>query len=187
MGLDIFIHTKPFIDPTAPTQEDHRLSRYFCNLMCLWDINSDLKQIEDISGIDLLPLYHMLQYVYLEEDEIEFYLEEEAVSKSDRRGVLRDIRKGKKILENNIDKVLQTVTELIEKLNQVENLPWSLASTYSEYMATKENSYFSHFTIDTEDIDKGKDNNFGQDLRNLKRFLEYAKKCGVTTVWFDFG
>jgi len=39
-------------------------------------------------------------------------------------------------------------------------------------------------------IDKGDgylNNNFGQDLRNFKRFVEFAKKRGATTVYFRYG
>jgi hypothetical protein len=45
--------------------------------------------------------------------------------------------------------------------------------------------YFSDFKIDKGDSYMG--NNFGQDLRNFKRFLEFAKENGRTTVWFQYG
>jgi hypothetical protein len=45
--------------------------------------------------------------------------------------------------------------------------------------------YFSEFQIDKGDGYIG--NNFGRDLRNFKKFLEYAKEKGTTTVWFDYG
>ncbi|MBI3235362.1 MAG: hypothetical protein HYZ42_15225 [Bacteroidetes bacterium] len=77
----------------------------------------------------------------------------------------------------------KTVTELIDKLNSIENLPSLLLKTEFDTLGIEE--YFSAFQGDKGDGYIG--NNFGQDLRNFKRFLEYAKQHGTTTVWFNYG
>ena len=48
-----------------------------------------------------------------------------------------------------------------------------------------EGEYFSDFLLDKGD--GYINNNFGQDLRNFRRFLEHAKRHGSTTVFFQYG
>ena len=86
-------------------------------------------------------------------------------------------------MQGNIDKVLRTITDLIEKLNSIDNLPNLLLSKDFESIGNE--NYFSSFNICTSEGYVG--NNFGQDLRNFKRFLEFAKESGTTTVWFNYG
>ena len=72
---------------------------------------------------------------------------------------------------------------MIEKLSTVNNLPSLLLPTDFDSLGSEE--YFSSFNIDKGEGYIG--NNFGQDLRNFKRFLEFAKERGTTTVWFNYG
>ena len=66
----------------------------------------------------------------------------------------------------NIDKVSSTIENLLIKLSTIDNLPELLDDNGNDTLNNKK--YFSEFNVD-----KGKgyiDNNFGQDLRNFKRF-----------------
>lgn len=63
------------------------------------------------------------------------------------------------------------------------NLPDLIDSKqYNDPSTTK---YFSNFTLDTGDGYIG--NNLGQDLRNFRNFLLYAKSKGSQTVWVEYG
>ena len=76
-----------------------------------------------------------------------------------------------------------TISSLIEKLSKIEDLNKLLLPTNRDTLDSDD--YFSNFNIDKEDSYIR--NNFGQDLRNFKRFLEFAKENGAKTVWFMFG
>ena len=83
----------------------------------------------------------------------------------------------------NIDKVYATVSLLIEKLAVIDNLHQLLDPGDRDTLGYAD--YFTDFNVD-----KGEgyiDNNFGHDLRNFKRYLEFAKEQGATTVYFRYG
>ena len=83
-------------------------------------------------------------------------------------------------LDHNINPVIETVDRLIEKLNTVENLQTKI-EPYDDDIDLE--FYFSDFSRDI--VNGTSDNNFGQDLRNFKRFLEYALSKGASKVWFN--
>ncbi|MFN7100862.1 MAG: hypothetical protein ACK4M4_10860, partial [Flavobacterium sp.] len=115
---------------------------------------------------------------YVDIEELAEYIDEEELEDEIIKAELNNAK-----LEGNINKVLKTVSELITKLNEIESLPKLLLKT--EFDTLNNDEYFSSFPID-----KGKgyiDNNFGQDLRNFKNFLEYCLKRETKTVWFIFG
>jgi hypothetical protein len=151
--------------------------------MCRQNVIShepELDQIGKITSVDISPIYEMESYP--EEEGLEFYLDT-ADSEVEKQSILRKAEEDKAKLQGNIDKVVRTITELIEKLSSVDNLPSLLLPTDFDSLGNEE--YFSSFNID-----KGKGyigNNFGQDLRNFKRYLEFAKERGTTTVWFNYG
>ncbi|MEO8148206.1 MAG: hypothetical protein ABI723_11235 [Bacteroidia bacterium] len=192
MGLDISIainnHEEIFSDDYYGEENDyfnkHRLSRTFCNFICRQNVvvshEPELDQIGQITGVDISPFYEMESYP--ENDGMEFFLAT-AETEDERQNILSQAEAGKDKLKGNIDKVLVTVTNLIDKLSAIDNLPGLLIKTDLD---TLENEvYFSEFNID-----KGQgyiNNNFGQDLRNFKRFLEFAKDKGTTTAWFNYG
>jgi hypothetical protein len=98
----------------------------------------------------------------------------------------------RKKLEENIDDISNLINQLIEKLSKIDDVSIRLDDEYrSQYGGWYEEEtieyfdYFSDFKIDKGDGYIG--NNFGQDLRNFKRFLEFAKENGRTTVWFHYG
>lgn len=161
----------------------HNLSRTFCNFMCRQNVVShepELNQIAKITKVDISPIYEMESYP--DEENIEFHLNT-ADSEAEKQSILKKAEEDKTKLQGNIDKVLLTITELIDKLSSVDHLPSLLLPTDFDSLGNQE--YFSSFNIDKGEGYIG--NNFGQDLRNFRRFLEYAKERGTTTVWFHYG
>ena len=190
MGLDIYIgvdneeivFTDEYLDDKNGYFEKHSLSREFCNFMSRQHVvehEPELDQIGKIANVDISPLYE-LEY-YPDEEELEFSLEY-AETEEERQRILEKAEMDKKKLNGNIDKVLSTINNLIEKLNDIDNLQKFLIKT--DFDSLNNDVYFSDFKID-----KGKGyigNNFGQDLRNFKRFLEYGKERGTKSVWFGY-
>jgi hypothetical protein len=191
MGLDIHIgadnyeelHSADYYDEKNDYFHKHSLSRTFCNFMCRQNVIShepELEQIGRITGVDISSITEMESYPV--EEGLEFFLET-AENEEERQKILKNAEDDKAKLNGNIDTVLKTVTELIKKLSSVDNLPCLLLPTDFDSLGNEE--YFSTFNIDKGEGYIG--NNFGQDLRNFKRFLEFAKERGTTTVWFNYG
>jgi hypothetical protein len=159
----------------------HGVSRTFCHLFDLEDFfegEPELIQIARLAGVDILPILQMALY---SKGELDFLLNKtEREDEEYRNDDTTANPKGN--LEGNIDKVLRTLSELLEKLSQIENLP-DLLVRYG-YDTIDYDTYFTDFSIDKGDGYIG--NNFGQDLRNLKSAVEYAKDKGATTVYFGF-
>ncbi len=191
MGLDILvcfdnneeIYSTDYYDEEFDHFNKHGLSRTFCNLMCRKDaVNGELEfdQIARITSVDISPIYEMENYGHGEE--LEFFLET-AETEEQRQHILSLDKASKDKLKGNIDKVAVTITTLIDRLSHIDNLPDLLNDNGWD---TLENQiYFADFNKD-----KGQgytNNNFGQDLRNFKRFLEYAKTKGSTTAYFNYG
>ncbi|MBL1231372.1 MAG: hypothetical protein COA31_001495 [Flavobacteriales bacterium] len=188
MGLDIHIrannYEKLYLDDYYDEKKDyfnkHSLSRTFCNLMCRQNVvnhEPELDQIGKITGVDISPIYEMQSYP--EEEVLEFYLET-ADTEDEKQNILKKAEEDKAKLQGNIDKVLRSISELIEKLNCIDNLPTLLLPTDFDSLGNEE--YFSSFKVDKGEGYIG--NNFGQDLRNFKKFLEFAKDREATRVWF---
>ncbi|NRT17173.1 hypothetical protein HNP99_003552 [Flavobacterium sp. 28A] len=187
MGLDISVvvdNYEDVFDKNYHQNDDenfnkHSLSRTFCNFICRKEVietEPELDQIGKIVAVDISAIYEMENYVDIEE--LAEYIDEDESEDEIIKAELNNTK-----LEGNIKKFLNTVSELISKLNEIENLPKLLLNT--EFDTLNNDVYFSSFTID-----KGKgyiDNNFGQDLRNFKNFLEYCLKKETKTVWFVFG
>jgi hypothetical protein len=191
MGLDIDIrvnnYDEIFTDDYHDEKNDyfhqHNLSRTFCNFICRQNVISheaELDQIGRIAGVDISPIYEMENYP--DDEGLEFFLEM-AESEEEKQNILKGAEEDKAKLQSNIDLVLLTVAKLIEKLSPIDNLPSLLLPTDFDTLQNEE--YFSEFQIDKGDGYIG--NNFGQDLRNFQRFLEFAKANGTTTVWFGYG
>ena len=140
----------------------------------------ELDQIGKITSVDISPIYEMENYGHGEE--LESFLET-AETEEQSQSIISLDKASKEKLKGNIDKVLVTITELIDKLSQIDNLPDLLND--NGWDSLENQIYFADFNKD-----KGEgyiSNNFGQDLRNLKRFLEYAKAKGSTTAYFNYG
>jgi hypothetical protein len=193
MGLDITICTDnieeiysgDYHDPKFDYFNKHSLSRTFCNLMCRPNVisgDTELEQIGRITSVDISPILAMETYGSDSGEELEFFLET-AENEEERQKILDQAKQNKENLRGNIDKVLLTINSLIDKLTLINNLPELLNDHGEDTLNNK--IYFADFNID-----KGQgyiDNNFGQDLRNFKRFLEYAKTKGSTTTYFNYG
>jgi predicted ribosome quality control (RQC) complex YloA/Tae2 family protein len=193
MGLDIFIRTdnndQIFTAHYDEARHDHlkkhSLSRTFCNLMCRQNVingEPELDQIGRITSVDISPIYAMETYAGDNSEELQFFLET-VESETERQQILEQARQNRQKLSGNIDKILSTIDALIDRLSSVENLPELLNDHGHDTLDYK--NYFTDFNKD-----KGQgyvNNNFGQDLRNFKRFLEYAKERGTTTVYFNYG
>ena len=168
MGLDIGLSTdireiyrKEYEkNPGIDYFHQHSLSRTFCNFMCRQFSSRsepELDQIGRITGVDVSIFYQMERY---EHDE-----------------------NSRTNLQGNIDKVFSTLSSLIDKLASIHNLHQLL--DHGGYDTLGYADYFTDFNVDKGEGYIG--NNFGQDLRNFKRFLEFAKERGATTVYFDYG
>ncbi len=193
MGLDILvcfdnndeIYSNDYHNEKFDHFNKHSLSRTFCNLMCRKDVVSgepELDQISKITLVDISPIYKMETYGSDNGEELEFFLEM-AETEEQRESIIKQSQASKDKLKGNIDTVLATVTNLIDKLSKINNLPKML--TDNGYDTLENEIYFADFNKD-----KGQgyiSNNFGQDLRNFKRFLEYAKAKGSTTTYFNYG
>jgi hypothetical protein len=82
----------------------------------------------------------------------------------------------------DLETILNTVNSLIAKLQSVENLTEQLDDNGEDTLGN--DFYFSDFNVDKGEGYIG--NNFGQDLRNFKRYLEYAKTKGTKEVMFEY-
>ncbi|OOQ61035.1 hypothetical protein [Mucilaginibacter pedocola] len=191
MGLDISIATNNDEEVYSPDYDDdihdychkHGLSRAFCSFIYrryLTRYCPDLKQIGELVGVDITPIY--LMHGYPADVVLESAIKV-AQTQEERQKILHDAEAYKKKLEGNIDLVIAAISDLIAKLSAIKDLPSILPQidSFSGGWAF----YFSDFEIDKGDGYIA--NNFGQDLRNLKSFLEFAKNKNATTVWFRYG
>jgi hypothetical protein len=191
MGLDIHLITdnseEIFRLNNANNHLDyfnqHSLSRTFCNLMSRRDVieeETELDQISRLTNTDITILYDMEQY--WGEDEVDFHLSF-AETENDKKNVLEQIASNRKKIDGNINKVLETIETLIQKLSKLDNLNNKLDS--HEIDTLDNDYYFTDFNLDKGEGYIG--NNFGQDLRNFRKFLEFAKANGANAVWFNYG
>ncbi|KGO85008.1 hypothetical protein Q765_18515 [Flavobacterium rivuli WB 3.3-2 = DSM 21788] len=189
MGLDILVITDNFeqivnghVNEYTDVSNEHSLSRTFCDFMCrrvIVEHTPELDQIGNITGVDIIPFYDM--EAYPDQEGLEFFLET-AESEEERMQILAEAETDKAKVSNNIDLILQILSVLIERLSTIDNLPDLLLETDVDTLNNA--TYFADFNIDKGEGYIG--NNFGQDLRNFKRFLEYAKLHGSNTVWFEY-
>lgn len=194
MGLDILIRTDidniifeddSYHDPANDYFNKHSLSRTFCNFMCRQNLGysePELDQIGNITGIDISSIYQMETYQNDNDEGLQFQME---VAENDeaRQQLLDEARKTRESLKGNVAIVLSTVNSLIDKLSAIDNLHTILDAGQQDTL--QYDQYFTDFNVD-----KGEgyiSNNFGQDLRNFKRFLEYAMQKGASTVYFVYG
>jgi hypothetical protein len=192
MGQDIYLRAedqkmlfpKEYYSFGNTERRKHRLSRIFCNFMCRRETSGgepELDQIGRITSVDVQPLYEMES-----NDNNDYGADIETLlailkTERERQLYLEQMKQRAEKMKENIDKVLKTINGLIDKLSLIENLPQQLNSYGWDSIGYDE--YFIDFNIDKGDMHP----NFGQDLRNFKRFLEYAKDKGATTVYLQYG
>lgn len=191
MGLDIQLATDNQDVIYADWHEDyyrlHNLSRTFCNFMGRQHViekgEPELDQIGKLTGVDIEPLYKLENYpVPGLEAELQFHLDR-AISEADKQQLLQEIETEKARLTGNLDRVTATIEGLLGKLAEITNLPSLLTDNGLDTLGN--DVYFADFWLDREN--GYIDNSFGQDLRNFKRFLDYARSKGSKTVYFEYG
>ncbi|MBW3129426.1 hypothetical protein [Hymenobacter profundi] len=184
MGLDVGLLTTNQEDLYQEDYDyfyDHSLSRAFCNFMLRQHTveaheEPELEQIGRLTQVDISPLYAM--ETYPEETELGCRLAI-AANEEERYAILHEMETRRQNLEGNLETVRVTVQALIHQLSLLPDLADLLSSQWARH------AYFRDFVHNTGD--GYIDNNLGQDLRNFKCFLDYAKEHGSTTVYFSYG
>ncbi|QHT68870.1 hypothetical protein GXP67_20560 [Rhodocytophaga rosea] len=190
MGLDIRVvadipsdlfYTDEYFDKHL---KEFSLSRTFCNLYFTYQNyldNSEFIQISKIIGVDFTPLLKMASYPSPEY--IEAMLEIEAKTEEEKTQLLKNFEREKLESKQSIADIKVLLRQLHQKLERIENLQDLIK--YNEYHKERFYRYFEDFVIDVGDGYIG--NNFGQDVRNFIKILEYSEKQGAQNVYFDFG
>jgi hypothetical protein len=183
MGLDIFLGANNQAELDAGDFEPyaHDLSRTFCYFMCrrgAFEGVPELDQIGALTGIDVSPLYEMENYMLPEDVESMLELEEDEAEKL----AMKERAAAAVAIAGNIDRVTATLQALLTQLAPIVDLPNRLLPDPGDTLQGE--SYFANFSA----AKRNKyDNTFGQDLRNFKSFLDYAKSKGSETVFFVYG
>jgi len=192
VGLDISISTDLDNDINEQynlhSEDDcfyqHSLSRAFCRFMRrqTLDTGSELYQIGRIIQLDISLLYHMEWYSVNDEEKPLYY--QELIKKDKEPVYLQEkLKESKERLTGEIDKVIALIDSLIHRLSDISNLHELLDAP--GHNSEWHNYYFSDFNADKGDGYIS--NNFGQDLRNLRRSLEFARQKGARTAYFRYG
>ncbi|MBO3272352.1 hypothetical protein [Hymenobacter defluvii] len=185
MGLDIHLQANNQEELNSDELDFYQrsLSRTFCNLMsrrAVVEGEPELEQIGRLTGVDITPLYDMENYPddnFLR-GELEY-----AEDDKERKKILQRAEADKAQLDGNLEAVTALIDQLLTKLPQLEDLPSRLND--HGYDTLRNKSYFADFTQNPGDGYIR--NNFGQDLRNFRRFLTHAQEHGSTTVYFVYG
>jgi hypothetical protein len=184
MGLDILIgaNNQATLDAGEYEPAHHQLSRTFGYLMGRrHEIVGlpELDQIGHLTGVDISPLYVMDDYLLPDDEQS---LLESAEDEAELLAMEERFRVAAAARAGNIDQVTIIVQDLLQKVALLPDLPTQLLPVLPDTLHRA--SYFAHFAASTHD---GYENTFGQDLRNFKRFLDYAKSKGSETIFFVYG
>lgn len=185
MGLDINLNTPEGLGYEPQYFDAHALSRPFCRLM-MERYNAPagtlvLDRLGRLAGADVAPLYQMADYVSAEELEGRLSI---AHTEAERQEAIRQAEADNAALAGNLERVAATIDALLAGLSPLPDLPRQLATGPGE-RADDYAPYFADFDQDPGDGYIG--NSFGQDLRNFRRFLDYARSQGSATVFFELG
>jgi len=188
MGLDIIVsfdNAEDFLYDQEESDDDnwrnqHELSRTFCNFMCRSGVVEGAPELDQIgvkAGVDVTPLYLMMNY--LTEDQIEEALEfEEQDEQEFRERCKQDNAK----VEGNLDQLIQLTQQLMDFLQQHPTIYSEL--NHHEF-DTLGSDYFKNLTANT--VGNYIDNTITQDLKNLQRMAQFGKLNGAKTIFFEFG
>jgi hypothetical protein len=130
MGLDIHIATDNYKDVYTidyfKNEKDFRnkmsLSREFCNLMCRQHASTgtpEFQQVAKLAEVDITPIFDMEKYWDEESAEHQISFGE---TEEDKQRIASKIQADRDSLTGNIDKVHQTVTQLLVRLSKIDNL-----------------------------------------------------------------
>ncbi|RAJ87425.1 hypothetical protein CLV59_101175 [Chitinophaga dinghuensis] len=185
MGIDIELNTDAddLVYDLEYNRDDanfykYNLSRGFCRILLyreLIDGEPELDQIARLTDTDVSEFYKM--EAFFNDQELSAALKKVKVI-GERKQALQDAIQ--RMYDPNIDRVLDTVNSLIQKLSVFNHFAHLLTNPE----AVEHAYYFNNFNTDIGNGYIG--NNFGQDLRNFKRFLEYAKSKGATMAYFRY-
>ncbi|GAA4035323.1 hypothetical protein GCM10022409_19930 [Hymenobacter glaciei] len=186
MGLDIVLgaNNQAELDAGDYNPSEHHLSRTFCNFMTRRNDlaegeEPELDQIGRLTGVDISPLYEMESYTLPEElSNLLDYAEDE----EEQQEIMARTAAANAAVRGNIDKVVAVVQGLLTRVATIQDLPSLLQS--DEFDTLRSAAYFASFSSPRMDA---YENTFSQDLRNLMRFLDYAKSKGSETVFFVYG
>ncbi|MES2766580.1 MAG: hypothetical protein V4642_11965 [Bacteroidota bacterium] len=151
--------------------DKYQVSSTFCELL-LRELGDDervpeFEQISRITDVDISPLYQMLKYC--DEADIESvsrFLQDK--TEEERNREIEKLKSDNAKMLGNIDIVILTLENLITALSKVGDLA-KIVTFHEPDRFLKE--YFA-------------DDSFGQDLRNFKRFAEFAKSKGANTLFY---
>ncbi len=153
------------------------LSRQFCNLIDGWSWEQGGSQMDDIGQIarvDVKPIWEMEHYRQLNWEELDIMLEL-AETEEEKNQILGREKQNLEKLTNNLDRVLITIQELIDKFPLIAN--------QIEATGKCSKQYFSMPPAGQED---NSEDYFFDDIVKFKDFLTFVKTKGTTTVFFEF-
>jgi hypothetical protein len=184
MGLDILLGADNYteLQRNNYNASNQELSRTFCHFMGRRheiEEEAELDQLGRLTGVDITPLYEMDNY--LQPEDLALMLEH-ADSEEEKQEIQQRADNNEAAMANNIERVAATVDALLAKLAQIDDLPSKLVPDKYDRLGSEH--YFTNFS---QPGGNWIDNNLGQDLRNFKNFLDYAKSEGTTTVFFVYG
>lgn len=157
------------------------VSRTFCNFMSRKDVvegEADLDQIGRILKVDIGPLYLMEKYTPKWDFEEILEFEDDV----DEEEVIGELESENAKVIGNIDVVISTLSNLVMKLEKVEDLSNEIDDNGFQTILEE---YYQNLNT-TEEIDFA-DNNLVQDVRNLLRASKLAKSKGAKTTFFTYG
>jgi hypothetical protein len=183
MGLDVFLaaNNQAVLNAGDYEPDHHRLSRTFGFLLDRrHEISGvpELEQIGQLTGVDITPLYAMAEYLLPEVEQLLLEAEEQETA---RTALQQRFTMAAAARAGNLDCVTDLVHALLHQLAQLPDLPAQLLPALPDTLHNA--SYFAHFSAPTHN---GYENSFGQDLRNFRCFLVYAKSKRSETVFFVF-
>lgn len=192
MGLDIHLNfdneDKQLAKEKLSNKKDYfnkySLSRTFCTLILRKNViesEPELDQIGRLTNINITPFYDMEKH-WDDNDAVTLQLSS-VKNEIEKQAIIKRITADKTKLIDNINLVIDLVNSLINNLSEIDNLDVKLKKYGRDTLGY--DYYFTDFNLDKGEGYIG--NNFGQDLRNLKKSLELAKSNGAKSVWFTFG
>ncbi|MBC7920956.1 MAG: hypothetical protein H7Z75_07660 [Ferruginibacter sp.] len=183
MALDIFVQTKNRIYDEGDDQADYALSRTLCRLF-LGTYKSpnpdhgELIQVGKLAGVDLTPLVRMGDYVTKDHEEL---LLANVADAGEKERLHQEIQQKRDGAWQPIPLVKGTVVALLNRLGEGVYAQIEYNENHREWL----HPYFRDPQPGRDDEYAG--NTFGQDLRNVLRYLEFAEQKGEAYVIFDFG
>lgn len=182
MGVAIWLRTDNKVEALADlnpnTDTKYWLSRTFCNFMSRKNVvnhEAELDQIGKLIGIDIAPVYAMESAIPYDPEENDYF----GMSKEEYLELTQGQEEAP--LKNNIVELISVFDAMIAQLSQIPNLPALLLPTTFDTLDNA--NYFADFNKEEGHY---VNNNFGQDLRTIQRFLSFARENDSKTIGFHY-